>query len=387
MKSQESFSSSEEQVTRPENREKLEKRLENASRIFSDFVKIKPGERALFLIDANEFNTDRDLIDVLQRELTRRGIEYDEIVADENLNQEGLVQAAQHANVVWDSWDMEGATVDFYEFAKFIAEQNKRMAWSPGVRVESLDSDGALAEPKEEMERRLEVMDSKLHEAAGLRIQTSYGTELAMSLKKGARRWFKSTGELREGEWDNFPGGEIFTTPDEESVEGILVLPALQDEITKDQGVDEFVRLTIRNGKIATIDGGISAEKLRKYLEEKGKEEQRDPTSVLQCAEIAFGANAKARTVVSNPEGSYTDITNPTSETEKRLGTMHIAFGSSKHGEEGTEGNTETESGMHVDFVIPRHGLTVTLFKTKTDFVKRRNGEYFIHEGRLSFLG
>ena len=225
MKSQESFSSSEEQVTRPENREKLEKRLENASRIFSDFVKIKPGERALFLIDANEFNTDRDLIDVLQRELTRRGIEYDEIVADENLNQEGLVQATQHANVVWDSWDMEGATVDFYEFAKFIAEQNKRMAWSPGVRVESLDSDGALAEPKEEMERRLEVMDSKLHEAAGLRIQTSYGTELAMSLKKGARRWFKSTGELREGEWDNLPGGEIFTTPDEESVEGILVLP------------------------------------------------------------------------------------------------------------------------------------------------------------------
>ena len=44
-------------------------RLENASCIFSDFVKIKPGERMLFLVDNNSFNTDRNLIGILQKEL------------------------------------------------------------------------------------------------------------------------------------------------------------------------------------------------------------------------------------------------------------------------------------------------------------------------------
>jgi len=62
--------------------------------------------------------------------------------------------------------------------------------------------------------------------------------------------------------------------------------------------VDEFVKLTIRGGKIAKIDGGESAKKLREYLQDCSKDEK-NPLSVIQIAEIAFGANSKASQVVS----------------------------------------------------------------------------------------
>lgn len=161
------------------------------------------------------------------------------------------------------------------------------------------------------------------------------------------------------------------------------MLPVLQDEVTREQGVDEFVRLTIRGGKIAKIDGGKSAEKLRKYLQKHSKRED-DPLSVVQCSEIAFGANAKARSKALGPSESYKKAGSSVLEAEKRLGTMHIAFGNSKHGEPGTEGHTE--SNVHIDFVIPRSGLSVTMFKTAADFARKKNGEKLIDEGRWRFI-
>ena len=71
-------------------------------------------------------------------------------------------------------------------------------------------------------------------------------------------------------------------------------------------------------------------------------------------------------------------------EAEKRLGTMHIAFGSSKHGEEGSEGHTD--SYVHLDFVLPRSGLTVTGYASREGFEWGKGGEKFIDEGRLRFL-
>ena len=147
--------------------------------------------------------------------------------------------------------------------------------------------------------------------------------------------------------------------------------------------MDEFVRLTIRHGKIANIDGGESAEKLRQYLQEKSKDEA-NPFSVAQISEVAFGANSKARSKVRDPEGLWSGRGVAVTEAEKRLGTMHIAVGSSQHGEEGTEGYNESD--VHMDFVIPRSGLTVTAFKDRQSFKKGRGGERLIDEGRWNFL-
>ena len=140
----------------------------------------------------------------------------------------------------------------------------------------------------------------------------------------------------------------------------------------------------VAGGKIRAIDGGVSAERLRKYLERESRS-QKDPESVLQCAEVSFGANPRARTGPSDPEKSWRRrIVRPTVETEKRLGTMHIAFGDSRHGEKGVEGHTESD--VHLDFVIPRLGLTVEVFKSRKDFEKKENGMKVINEGSWNFV-
>ncbi len=366
-----------------EQEDKLKERLENATKLFDNYVGLKETDQFLFVTDNSSFNTDRDLIEVLKKALEQKGMVFSEIVGDDNTKQKSFFNKMSQVDFTWISWDMNDTEVDWDKLVNLIKEKGSRMAFCPGVTVEALDNDGSMAEDKEAMDQRENIMEQKLREIEGFHITTSYGTDLQIQMKKGERRWIKDTGTIKQGDWDNLPNGEVFTTPDEEKIEGVLMLPVLQDEVARDQGVDEFVRLTIRDGKIITIDGGESAEKLRKYLEENSKTED-NPYSVLQCSEVAFGANSKARSVVSNPEGHYTDITNPTTETEKRLGTMHLAFGSSKHGPAGSEGHTESD--VHLDFVIPRSGLTVTAFDRYDDFKKNENGQHLIDEGRWNFL-
>ncbi|MFA4941584.1 MAG: hypothetical protein WC582_03245, partial [Patescibacteria group bacterium] len=89
----------------------------------------------------------------------------------------------------------------------------------------------------------------------------------------------------------------------------------------------------------------------------------------------------KARYTVreETPEAPAT----PTLEVEKRFGTMHLAFGDSKHGEEGVEGLEEAVS--HLDFVLPRTALTVEMFRNEDDFRKGKNGKKIFNNGGVNF--
>ena len=226
-------------------------------------------------------------------------------------------------------------------------------------------------------------MESVLKNSVAFHVSSTYGTNLSIELRPHHdRRWAWCTGEVDPGEWDN-PGAEIFTTPDEHGVNGLLVLPVLQDEITREQGVDEFVRLTFKKGKIVKIDGGVSAEKLRAYLEDASTREE-DPNSVVQCSELAFGVSRYARSKVRDEHASYTAHGVSVLEAEKRLGTMHVAIGSAQHDAIGAEGFTESD--VHVDFVLPRRGPTVTAFYDEGDFKRQKNGTTLINAGSWNFL-
>ncbi len=368
-------------IIKPEDLRRPE-RFKNAEKVLN-FLNLQKDEKFLFITDNDPYYTDREFIDLLKGKLRELGIEFGEFIADDKKTKKAaLNKAAEGYDIIWNSWGMEDSKIDFYEFADRLTDRGGRMAYCPGLNADTLDNDGALAEDKEELDRRLNKMETRLKDVAGFHLTSSYGTDLKIQMLPGQRRWTKENGELNPGDWGNLPGGEIYTTPDEENINGVLVLPVLVDEVTKDQGVDELVHLTIRGGRIAKIDGGKSAEKLREFLEKESKT-KKNPLSVLQFSEISFGANSKARSVVSKPEGNYSDISHPTVETEKRLGTMHLAFGSSKHGEAGSEGHTEAD--IHLDFVIPRNGLTVKAFYDREDFNKGKNYERLIDEGRWRF--
>lgn len=120
----------------------------------------------------------------------------------------------------------------------------------------------------EDSRYRLNKMEQTLKNASGFKLASRYGTNLDIPLRRfSGRRWHKDTGMIDEvGKWDNLPGGEIFTTPNEQRVSGVLVSPVLESTIINERGVDEFVHINIKNGVISSIRGGGSAEKLRKQL-------------------------------------------------------------------------------------------------------------------------
>ncbi|PIP17944.1 MAG: hypothetical protein COY82_00605 [Parcubacteria group bacterium CG_4_10_14_0_8_um_filter_35_7] len=359
--------------------------VRNAENALQDFLKLKPEERVLFLEDKK---TNRDVILILKEAIQNMGSSWEKIVLKKETKRREIQNLLKENEIVID------LSVESSQATENLLDEDIKKFGNRALALYDIDTGmfkegGALTEKLEDLEWRLNKMETLLKNAVGFRITSVYGTNLEVELRPfKERRWFKDTGVIEgPGQWDNLPGGEIFTTPDEGKVNGTLVLPALDSIISPEQGVDEFINLKIKNGKIVLIQGGKSAEKLRKNLEEMAYEaykERKNPWDVYQCAELAFGANSKARSVVADPDQPYNFPGVSTVETEKRLGTIHIAFGDTKHGEEGTEGFVETV--CHYDFVIPRNGLTVEMFNNEEDFKKKVNGRKIINRGGLNFF-
>lgn len=351
---------------------------ENALR---DFMALKKEEQVIFLKDKK---TNPETLALLQAAVKSIGCDSQEICL--NKKPEKDLPELTKESVIIDLAIEEGVG-DLYDE---LPEINSRLLALYDAPPDVFRADGPMSEKREELETRLNRMDEVLKDAVGFKITSVYGTDLKVSLRMAKeRKWFKDSGAIdTPGRWDNLPGGEIYTCPDEEKVSGILVLPVLDSEISGEQGVDEFIRIKIDNGKIVLVQGGKSAEKLRQTLEENAREEVEDgsgnPWNVHTIAEIAFGANSKARAAVRDENKSYNFSGTPTVEAEKRLGTMHLAFGDAKHGEEEAEGFREAVS--HFDFVIPRNGLTVEMFTSESDFEKGKNGRKIINDGNWSFF-
>ncbi len=144
-------------------------------------------------------------------------------------------------------------------------------------------------------------------------VRSKNGTNLKIRIKM----WLKEGGVVRTaGDYAELPGGEIFSTV--EDAEGTLIIDS-----------DKNAIITIKNGKIASIKGD---EELEKYLSaENGK----------LVAEFGIGTNA------------FVNFTGEVLEEEKKLGTVHIAFGNNIL----FGGNIS--SPIHYDFVIKHPDLYI----------------------------
>ncbi|MDD3102322.1 MAG: aminopeptidase [Patescibacteria group bacterium] len=360
-------------------------KIEVAKKSLENSLKLKPEEKVLFLKDEK---TNLEVASILEKAVSEIGSEFQEILLDKQTRREEIKELLKKFKVVIDVSEKMYPAIDNLS-DKDIVEYGNRLLTILDLGVDAFKKDGALDENLDDLEYRLNKMEAVLKDARGFKITSNYGTNLEVGLRPShERRWFKDGGVLdKPGQWGNFVGGEIFTTPDERTVNGILILPVLESIITSDQGVDEFVKINIKNGLIASIEGGKSAEKLKSDLKEDMQDEVKEsgkPLNVLRVAEIAFGANSKARSTVSDPEQPYDFPGVSIIEAEKRFGTMHLAFGDSKHGEKGTEGFETATS--HYDFVIPRNGLTVEMFTREEDWKKKNNGKKIISNGGLNFF-
>lgn len=150
-------------------------------------------------------------------------------------------------------------------------------------------------------------------------IESGEGAVLTLSAK--GRNFMLEDGaideiDLKQGiHYAEIPAGELFTAPVEDSANGEVIFPEIPD-IGK-------LRLRFKNGRVIDVKGRNKADFLKKLEEATGDKDR--------IAEFAIGLNP----------GS-------TSESEKALGSVHIAIGKNNHL------GGKNESSLHWDMILPK---------------------------------
>jgi aminopeptidase len=153
------------------------------------------------------------------------------------------------------------------------------------------------------------------------------GADTDIRFNVAGRTWINCDGHV------NFPDGEVFTGPVEDSVEGHIrfTFPA----VFSSRAV-ENVRLTFKHGKVVDAAADKGEEFLLKTLE--------TDAGARRVGELAFGTNAGIQRFTRN-----------TLFDEKIGGTMHMALGASL-----PESGGKNRSAIHWDMVCDtRRGFTV----------------------------
>ena len=159
--------------------------------------------------------------------------------------------------------------------------------------------------------------------AKTVRVVTNKGTDLLIDIE--GRAAHADTGNLTEtGALGNLPAGEAYLAPLEEGANGTIVVDGC---IAYLGPCEDDVTIIVKDGRIAEISGGKSAEGLKEFLKDKDEEAN-------GIAEFGIGTNPGAK-IIGHP---LVD--------EKVWGTIHIAFGTNA-----SIGGTR-ESNTHYDCII-----------------------------------
>jgi hypothetical protein len=184
---------------------------------------------------------------------------------------------------------------------------------------------GELSQPAPDLSDAAERLLAEVREADEIRLRNPTGTDL--TLRVTGRPWLTDAKPLGPGEYGNFPGGEIFCAPLEDSAEGVLVAD-LTVPYTVEGLVDAPVTLRFAHGRVTKIEGGRAAAMLRALVDradEGGK----------VIAELGIGLNPTVK-----PRGHVM-------LDEKAAGTAHVAIGNNTGSYGGRNSST-----IHVDCIL-----------------------------------
>jgi len=185
----------------------------------------------------------------------------------------------------------------------------------------SMDVDWGL------VETRAAALAKGLSGCESVRVTTADGTDIAFDIK--GRQPQMDTGNLTApGSFSNLPAGEVYLAPLEGTANGLLVL-----NWAPNRRLESPVRVAVRDGFAEEVEGDEPyVEKLR-----HGLDTRRENRNI---AELGIGVNDRA----SRPDNIL--------ESEKILGTVHIAFG------DNSSMGGRVSTPFHQDFVFFRPTLT-----------------------------
>ena len=193
------------------------------------------------------------------------------------------------------------------------------------------------------LEKRTNYLAACMDGAEKVFITAPNGTDLVIGIK--GRKILADTGNLTSpGAFGNLPAGEVFVAPVEGTTQGTMVL-----EWASTFKFESPVMVKIEKGLVKDITGN---DPYAKKLETKLNENQ----DFRNIAELGIGTNGMAKRADN------------ILESEKILGTIHIAFGdNSTFG-----GNVRTP--FHQDFVV--FNPTVRVLKAKEEKVILKQGRF-----------
>jgi 2,5-dihydroxypyridine 5,6-dioxygenase len=230
---------------------------------------------------------------------------------EEDLFSKPFVEAVRRADaVVMASSDLE------FLFSKTIED-----ILSDGVRIIALPylteegiarmfpSDAAEAQSLKETVERVTHIFEKSRTA---RVVSDAGTNLTANI--GQYPILPHLGVARKGEWTILPAGQVTNIPNDNSAEGTLVIDrtiAANDY----KEINEPIKFTIKSGDVVKIEGGVEAEKLRRFMEKLNDKH------MYHLTELAVGVN---------PRCKFSGIGAPTEDTHA-LGCVSLALGCDLH--------------------------------------------------------
>ncbi len=285
---------------------------------------IESGERVLIVTDSDS----REIAEELFVFVKEKNACSSMIFLDDNGT--GLDEPSEKVSNIMKEYDL----VYFVTNRVMLLTQASISALGNGTRIIGMDGisenmleSGLLADYKK-IEKFNSSLLNFLEKKKEVTIKDGNGTELKLKVKK----WLKEAGIVRKaGDYAELPGGEVFSAV--EDAEGIIVL-----NISRGRNV----RIKVKNGRAVKIEGDEEFEK--DLSVENGR----------HIGEFGIGTNPKAK------------LTGEILEEEKKLGTVHIAFGNNMLF------GGDIKSPIHYDYVIRKPDLHVG------DELIIKNGEFKI---------
>jgi len=184
---------------------------------------------------------------------------------------------------------------------------------------------GELSEPAVDLEAPARRLLEELEGSSTIRVRGEAGTDLTLDVT--GRRWIADSLPLEAGGYVNYPNGEVFVAPHRHGADGVLVADVTVSYTSRSL-VDAPVTLRFERGRVTSIDGGRSAQKLRELVADAGR-------GADVIAELGIGFNPTVK-----PRGHIM-------LDEKAAGTAHVAIGRNTASYGG-----DNEAAIHVDCVF-----------------------------------
>jgi aminopeptidase len=293
-----------------------------ARRVVRDYLGVASGERFAIVVDTR---TDVQIPDALAEAARDMGA-LPNVITIEPLARSGAepppdaALAMRTADVVLCA----ASTSLYHTAAKAIAQRaGVRGDFNAPYRADAWRN-GAMTADLFAIRKQAEMLAALWRGTREVRVTSPAGTDLRATVTGREPVAWRTGICLSPGEVSALPGGEVSLPPVEGTAEGIVVWERVASDLG---GLDEPVRIEVREGRAIDIEGGISAARLREIVAAV-----RDADNI---GEIGIGLNRVAR------------IGDEITEAKKAFGTVHVALGDSAN-----EYGGLVESDVHLDGLV-----------------------------------